>query len=124
MDIIDGLWIPMESELSGNKIAAGALSSFELAIRNGTYEVPGDVGKIELSETDPRAMDVISTDGANKGKTLLAIYELDGDMLRICYDLTGKERPKDFATEKDTKLFLVRYRRKGSSVMPLPPPTT
>jgi uncharacterized protein (TIGR03067 family) len=120
--MMDGVWIPMEAELGGNKIAAGALSSFELAIRNGTYEVPGDVGKIELSESDPRAMDVVGTGGPNKGKTLFAIYELDGDTLRICYDLSGTERPKEFATEQGTKLFLVRYRRKGMSMVPQPPP--
>ena len=63
-------------------------------------------------------MDVIGTDGPNKGKTFLAIYELEGDMLRICYDLAGKTRPTAFATEQGTKLFLVRYRRKGTSAVP------
>jgi uncharacterized protein (TIGR03067 family) len=117
---MDGLWIPVEAELGGNKLGAGALSTFELAIRHGTYEVPGDVGKIELSDSDPRAMDIIGTDGANKGKHFLCIYELEGDTLRICYDLTGKSRPTAFATEEGTKLFLVKYRRKGSSVAPMP----
>jgi uncharacterized protein (TIGR03067 family) len=116
--MIDGKWIPIEAELGGDKLAAGALSSFELAIRNGTYEVPGDVGRIELPESDPRAMDVIGTDGPNKGKTFPAIYELDGDLLTICYDLTGKARPTSFATEKGTKLFLVRYKRKAPTGAP------
>ena len=116
--MLDGKWIPIEAEMGGSKMAAGALSSFELAIRNGTYEVPGDVGRIELSESDPRAMDVIGTDGPNKGKTYPAIYEVDGDLLTICYDLSGKERPKAFATESGTKQFLVKYKRKAPTVTP------
>jgi hypothetical protein len=42
----------------------------------------------------------------------LAIYELDGDMLRICYDLSGKKHPETFATQKGTPLYLVVYKRK------------
>jgi hypothetical protein len=45
-------------------------------------------------------------DGAN-----LAIYELDGDQLKICYDLTGKSRPKEFSTKDAKQLFLVNYKR-------------
>ncbi len=116
--MLDGKWIPIEAEMGGNKMAAGALSSFELAIRNGTYEVPGDVGKIELKDGDPPAMDVIGTDGPNKGKTYPAIYRLDEDLLTICYDLSGKERPKAFATEAGTKQFLVKYKRKVPTVTP------
>lgn len=56
-------------------------------------------------------MDVTGTDGPNKGKTIPAIYELDGDTLRICYDLSGKECPKEFKTEKNTKLYLVTYKK-------------
>ncbi len=49
--------------------------------------------------------------GPNKGKTFLAIYKLDGDKLVICYDLTGKARPKEFKTEPKSMLFLVTYRK-------------
>ncbi len=115
--MLDGKWIPIEAELGGTKMAAGALSSFELAIRNGTYEVPGDVGRIELKD-GTNEMDVIGTDGPNKGKTFPAIYELDQDLLTICYDLAGKERPKAFATESGTKQFLVKYKRKIPTVTP------
>ncbi len=48
----------------------------------------------------------------NAGKTLPAIYELDADTLRICYDLSGQARPKEFKTTEGTKLYLVTYKRK------------
>jgi uncharacterized protein (TIGR03067 family) len=56
-------------------------------------------------------MDITGTDGPNKGKTILAIYERDGDTLRVCYDLSGKSRPTEFKTETGTQLFLVTYKR-------------
>ena len=56
-------------------------------------------------------MDITGTEGPNKGKTFLAVYELDGDTLRICYDLSGKSRPTEFKTTEGTQLFLVSYKR-------------
>jgi hypothetical protein len=53
----------------------------------------------------------VGTDGPNKGKTFLAIYELDKDSLKVCYDLSGKARPTEFKTKPDTTLFLVTYTR-------------
>ena len=41
-----------------------------------------------------------------------AIYELNGDTLRICYDLSGSKRPTEFKTAAGTKLYLVTYNRK------------
>jgi uncharacterized protein (TIGR03067 family) len=59
-------------------------------------------------------MDITSTEGANKGKTFLAIYELNGDNLRICYNLTGKVRPTEFKTQKGEPLFMATYKRAKS----------
>jgi uncharacterized protein (TIGR03067 family) len=59
----------------------------------------------------PKELDIVGTDGPNKGKTILAIYEQDGDTLRICYDLSGKGRPTEFKTKEGTQSFLVTYVR-------------
>jgi hypothetical protein len=63
---------------------------------------------------EPRALDIVGTKGPNQGKTILAIYELTDSNLRICYDLSGKARPKEFKTKADTQLFLVEYKRQKS----------
>ena len=42
---------------------------------------------------------------------ILAIYEMTDDTLKICYDLSGKARPSEVKTSKDTTLFLVTYSR-------------
>ena len=59
----------------------------------------------------PRGLDVIGTDGPNKRKTFLAIYELKSDKLKVCYDLSGKSRPAKFESETKTLLFLAEYKR-------------
>jgi hypothetical protein len=40
-----------------------------------------------------------------------AEYELTDDTLRICYDLSGKTRPSEFATKAGTRQFLMTYKR-------------
>ena len=59
----------------------------------------------------PEAMDITGTAGPVRGRTIPAIYERDGDTLRLCHDLSGKSRPKEFRTAEGTQLFLVTYRR-------------
>jgi uncharacterized protein (TIGR03067 family) len=56
-------------------------------------------------------MDITGTEGPNKGKTMLAIYELEGDSMKVCYDMSGKERPTEFKTKPGTAQFLAKYKR-------------
>lgn len=57
-------------------------------------------------------MTVTGTEGPNQGKKFPCIYELQGDTLRICYDLSGAKRPTEFKSVAGTKLYLVTYARK------------
>jgi uncharacterized protein (TIGR03067 family) len=44
----------------------------------------------------PKTIDVTFGDGPDKGKTLLGIYELEGDTYKVCTDPEGKSRPTEF----------------------------
>lgn len=71
-----------------------------------------DRGTVKLAPgANPKELDITGTEGPNEGRTILAIYEHDGDTLRICYDLSGTGRPTAFETAEGTRLFLVTYRR-------------
>ena len=114
--ILDGTWLPVEAELGGQKFPDEILKTLKLTMSDGKYTVNVgervDKGTIQLDPTaKPKAIDIIGTEGPNKGKTILAIYELTGDTLRICYDLAGQKRPTEFKTVKDTQQFLVTYKR-------------
>jgi uncharacterized protein (TIGR03067 family) len=69
-------------------------------------------GTIEINPTKkPKTIDVKPEIGTNKGKTLLGIYELDGDSLKICLALPDKDRPTAFATAAENGQQLVVYKR-------------
>ena len=113
---IDGTWLPTEAELGGKKLPDEVRKTIKLVIGDGKYTVTvgekPDRGTITLDPSKkPKALDITGTEGPNKGKTILAIYERTGDTLRICYDLGGKARPGKFETKEGTQLFLVTYER-------------
>jgi uncharacterized protein (TIGR03067 family) len=113
---IEGTWLPVSAELAGEKYPEEVLKTMKLVLKGEKYtvEVGGqsDEGTITLDPAQsPKAMDIKGTKGPNEGKTFLVIYELKGDEMRVCYDLSGKSRPSEFATKAGTQLFLVKYRR-------------
>src|SRR5512140_1948260 len=46
--------------------------------------------------TEPKSIDYQVTDGPNKGKAQLGIYELDGDRVKFCFAAPGKTRSTGF----------------------------
>jgi len=59
----------------------------------------------------PKALDLTYTSGELKGTTVLAIYEVKGDTLRVCYAMQDEKRPTEFAGKADAKAFLLIYKR-------------
>jgi uncharacterized protein (TIGR03067 family) len=115
-DALQGAWLPSRAELAGKPYPDEVLKTIKLVVKDDKYVVTVgkgvDQGTVKLNPAaKPKEIDVIGTDGPNKGKTILAIYERDGDTLRICYDLSGKSRPTEFKTKEGTRLFLVTYKR-------------
>jgi uncharacterized protein (TIGR03067 family) len=113
---MQGTWKPVTAELAEKPFPDEVLKIMKLVVADGKYAVTVgeqvDEGTLKLDPTkSPRAMDIMGTKGPNQGKTMLAIYELKDTTLRICYDLSGKARPKEFKTQADTQLFLVEYMR-------------
>lgn len=113
---IQGTWLPTAAELAGKKFPDEVRKTIKLVVKNDKYTVfvgeKPDHGTIKLDRSaKPKTLDITGTEGPNKGKTILAIYERNGDTLRICYDLSGKGRPTAFKSKPDTKLFLVTYQR-------------
>ena len=117
--LLQGTWLPTAAELSENPFGESTLKIMKLVVEGDKYNVTVgisvDMGTIRIDPAaKPKTMDIIGADGPNKGKTFLAIYELNGDMLRVCYDLTGKVRPTEFKTRKGEALFLATYKRAKS----------
>lgn len=115
-DTIQGTWAASSVEFGGKPFPEEIRKSIKLTLKDDKYTVnvgPNlDQGTIKLDPSaKPKAMDIVGTEGPNKNKTFQAIYELDGNTLRICYDLSGQSRPTAFKTSEGTQLFLVTYNR-------------
>jgi len=115
----DGTWKPKGAMLRGEILPPPVLESITLIVEKNRYDVTvegedhSDSGTIELDvSTTPMRMTIKSEEGPNKGKTILAIYEIkNANAMRVCYDLSGEAFPKEFKAPKGTQHFLVGYRR-------------
>lgn len=116
--MLDGSWKPTDAVMGGQPFPPPIVAAMSLTVSGGgtAYRVQVgpqlDVGTIRLDEgASPAAMDITGVEGPNAGRTIPAIYELQGDTLRICYDLSGQGRPTAFASAAGTMHFLVNYAR-------------
>jgi len=62
----------------------------------------------------PKAIDYKITDGPNKGKTQLGIYELKDDTVKFCFSNPGDERPAAFETKSGDGRTLSVWKRAGA----------
>ena len=114
-----GVWRPIAAVLGGARLPNDVLKTITLKISGENYEVivegepESDKGTVAVDNTTtPKRMTIKGVQGPNKGKTFLAIWEMKDDRsMRVCYDLAGKEFPKEFKAPKGTSFYLVGYRR-------------
>ena len=117
--MIDGVWIPVAAELGGQPLSGPPLSALargRLQISQGRYSATFDgqldEGSLRTDPTEESAdLDIQGESGPNAGRTLLAIYRLNGDELETCLSLDGGPRPFSFQTQPGTQQLLVRYQR-------------
>lgn len=114
---LDGSWSLVSADVGGQKLPEAVTKTFTLVMKGDEYAVksggPDDTGTVKLDPSkQPKELDVVGVEGPNKGKTFPAIYDLDGDTLKVCYDLGGKKRPAEFKAAPGTKQFMAVYTRK------------
>jgi uncharacterized protein (TIGR03067 family) len=73
---------------------------------------------VNLAAT-PKGMDMLVTEGNNKGGTVPTIYRLDGDTLHLCGNVDGTRRPTEFKEKpkddkKEPEVFYIVARRSRS----------
>jgi uncharacterized protein (TIGR03067 family) len=111
---LQGTWQVVASEDNGEKVAAEDLKGLFLIFKGDAIAIREE-GKAEerfsflLDPTKkPREIDLTIKVGPKKGQTDRAIYQFDGDVLRICIQ-SNKDapRPRDFTSKVGSKLWLV-----------------
>jgi uncharacterized protein (TIGR03067 family) len=114
---LDGWWIAHRAVLGGVALPADIVPELSLLIFDGGFYFGKDEGTVAIDiAATPAAMDVRIVRGPNRLRFVPAVFRLTGQILCICYDLSGAERPAEFSAPLGTRRLLVTYRRMPESV--------
>jgi uncharacterized protein (TIGR03067 family) len=100
LDRLQGNWNITALEIEGQPMPS---TGARIVIHGTTFTTVAMgaeyAGTIEIDTSrKPKRFDLAFTEGPEKGDRSLGIYELDGDIWRICLGLAGKTRPRKFST--------------------------
>jgi uncharacterized protein (TIGR03067 family) len=104
---LNGSYVGGGGETNGKPFNKEDLKDFKLVIKGGQYTLNAGTGEsvqgIQTVDTtkSPNTIDATDGSGRNKGKTILGIYEINGDEFKVSFSMPGKPRPTKFSTEKD-----------------------
>src|SRR5262245_5653058 len=113
---LEGVWQITSGEQDGKSI--DSIKRDEVTVSRDNFTVHHD-GKVEFTATiqldpnkKPKAVDLRITSEKHKGKTVLGIYELNGDDLKLCITGAGaKSRPTDFSAKPGSDYLAVVLKR-------------
>ena len=112
-DKLDGKWIILSTERDGkadesmkDAVREHKGDKYLMSTKNGkSFE-----GKMKV-DAKAKTIDITPAGGTYKDKTLLGIYEIDGDTLKIAFAEPGKDRPKEFASKPGSGVVLAIHKR-------------
>jgi uncharacterized protein (TIGR03067 family) len=112
----EGTWQFVSVEVDGKKVPEEAYKDSRLVLKGNKFvamegkETHRGTFKVDVSKK-PRHLDITFTDGPHKGDTLLGIYELKGDIYKVCLSMKQKDRPRQFASQPDSGHILEVLKR-------------
>jgi uncharacterized protein (TIGR03067 family) len=117
---IQGTWKFVSQEMEGKSKAPEELKGLTItftgdkwAVRQDDKVVQAGTHKFDPSKK-PGQVDAPVTEGEGKGNTMLGIYELKGDTIKVCFDPQGKERPTSFKAKEGQFGAVVQREKKKS----------
>jgi uncharacterized protein (TIGR03067 family) len=117
VDKLAGAWSAASGVNNGRPIPDATVQKLRLTLTKDRYKTErGDEVLFDSRYTidasrEPKQMNMIGTEGENKGKAAQGIYSLDGDTLKICYTMPGKDRPTAFESKPGSGATLVIWKR-------------
>ncbi|HKT74405.1 MAG TPA: TIGR03067 domain-containing protein [Steroidobacteraceae bacterium] len=120
---LEGAWVPVQANVSGQQLIVGELRVKYLVFDGHDYSIIDrsnrivDSGEYLVDDSvSPRTIDIVGRDGPNAGRSMMAIYQLEGDRLTVCYDLEGTERPSGTKPREDQLLLSITYERASGAL--------
>ena len=109
----DGMAMPDAMLPNAKRVCKGD----ELTVTVGAQVIMKSKITLDASKK-PKTIDYDVTDGPNKGKKQLGIYELEGDTLKSCFAAPGGERPTDFTSKSGDKRTSSVWKRSKAETKP------
>ena len=116
-DPLEGVWILLSVQVEGKEDPGVKVETVVYEFKRGRVLIRTrdneQKGAYELvSGQRPAAFDLLPQSGREKGKRLRGIYELKGDVLRICLpQVAAQSRPKEFGSKPGSESVLMILQR-------------
>lgn len=116
-DSLEGTWNVTGMERGGQPVPTDEYKGAVLTIKGDKYNFKSggesEDGTIKLDPAKkPKTIDLAITSGNDKDKNQLGIYEITGDILKVCVTPPGsKDRPTEFTTKADNAQFIFTLKR-------------
>jgi len=117
MTLLEGDWSLVSGERDGQTIPEEFVKTGKRSVKDAeTSVIINDMvvmkAKFKIDPIKkPKTIDYAVTDGPEKGKTVLGIYELDGDTVKFCFSAPDKERPSEFTAKEGSGRTLSLWKR-------------
>ena len=111
-----GTWKYTSLEQDGKPVPEAQYREARLTIKGGQFTFTlGDSTSHGTFKVDPakkpKTIDITFTDGPDKGKTILGVYDLQGDTYKACLGSKENDRPKELAAKAGTGHVLAVLKR-------------
>lgn len=121
IDKFQGTWVLVSGERDGKKISDDHLKSSKITYKGNQGELTSphqhneaiffEIVKID-PEKSPKEFHLVRKSGPSAGKTIVAIYEFDGnDQFKFAFDPAAATIPKDFVSKEGTGFISHTWKR-------------
>ena len=117
MALMQGDWSMVSGTANGEVTPPEAVGTMkrvckgdEAAVTRGGQLVTRAKFTIDPS-AKPKTIDYKTIEGPTAGRTLLGIYELDGDTVKFCFGAPGGARPAEFVSKPGDRRTLTVWKR-------------
>lgn len=113
MEAIQGTWAVVTAEQDGKPDDSMKKANIAIQGNQFTTKIEDTAirhGTITLAPNQtPKAIDLVYSDGFQKGKTSQGIYSLTGDYWIVVFSVPGKDRPTNFDKANGAKHMMLSH---------------
>jgi uncharacterized protein (TIGR03067 family) len=115
-----GEWQPIRAEFDGVEAPQMALEQMALTLRPAFYRIKfggemADEGTVAAILKEAQLeLTMTAMKGENRGRVVVAIAQVRGDRMRVCFGLNGVA-PSSFTTAPGSERYLVTYKRTSNA---------